>query len=47
MIILPVTIVDGSATFDRTLIPSDAVQIVIAVDGVTIYQAGDVLPEEA
>lgn len=45
MITLPVEIVDGSATFDRSKIPSDAISIVIAVDKVTIYQPGDKLPE--
>jgi len=45
MITLPVIIVDGSTTFDRSQLPSDAVSIVIDVDKVTIYQQGDVLPE--
>jgi hypothetical protein len=45
MITLPVVIVDGSATFERSKLPSDAVSIVIDVDKVTVYQQGDVLPE--
>ena len=45
MITLPVVIVDGSTTFDRSKIPSDAVSIVIDIDKVTIYQQGDELPE--
>ena len=47
MITLPVVLVDGSTTFDWSLVPSDSVKIVIDIDKVTIYQAGDELPEEA
>ena len=47
MITLPVFVVDGSTTFDWSLVPSDVVKIVIDIDKVTIYQTGDKLPEEA
>ena len=45
MIILPTVIVEGSTTFDQSLLPADAIKVVIDIDKVTIYQAGDALPE--
>jgi len=44
MITLPVEIVDGSACIDWSLVPSDAISIVIDTDKATVYQAGDDIP---
>lgn len=46
MITIPVVVdSDGVRDFDRRLIPSDVVHIVMDGMVVTVYQAGDELPE--
>jgi len=47
MMIIPAIAVGGTITIDKTLIPRDAIMLVLNQDTMewTIYQTGDKLPE--